>query len=136
MDILFNSVKKNIIIDDQPEIVSESNESIESEREPGSVEGLIDNEPIEPTEKELRANRIAKLKVIAFDEMHQYPLSLYSTLRQKDKKYFLELISKYDAEKSDEEIDKLFNEICIETIFDNKTIDYRNLPIYKNNYKN
>jgi hypothetical protein len=51
-------------------------------------------------------------------------------ITERDKKRFLTLITKYDKEMSDEDIDKLFNEICIDTIFDYKKVDYSTLPIY------
>lgn len=77
-----------------------------------------------------RKDKITKLKVVCFDEMGKHPLSNYNDLRERDKKRFLELMRKYDSEQTAGTLDTLFNEICTETIFDNRKIDYRSLPIY------
>lgn len=152
MDLAFSEVykKKTVIFDDEiksePVIELEQTEiepvsetvveltKIDTERLAGSVEGIVTEELkiMKPEDKVYndRKIRVTKLKVIVFDEIGKEPLSDYRDLRERDKKRFLTLLTKYDNEMSDEDIDKLFNEICIDTIFDYKKVDYSSLPIY------
>jgi hypothetical protein len=130
MDLIFSEIRKKTIIESKIDVVLESKTETKIEpvdRIAGSIEGLVyDTIP----ESNIIKNRVIKLKIIVFDELGKDPLSNYNDLRERDKKRFLDIIKKYDSEKTDEEIDKLFNEICIETIFDYRKVDYSTLPIY------
>jgi len=73
-------------------------------------------------------NKIVKCKTIILSRMDLHPiLCNVSQLPKNRKKYLIEEIKKL-LETPDEEIDKEFNDICLNQIFND---DYTQYPIYK-----
>jgi hypothetical protein len=69
-----------------------------------------------------------KCKVICLDKMEKHPLMNPSYFNKKDKERLVELMTEWFS-KSDEEIDKWFNDIVNDRILANG-LDYQHYPIY------
>ena len=101
-----------------------------------SVEQLLEEEknekPIKLTEEEqkkiIQKEYITKVKVIALSRMGKHPLANGSLLSQADKRKLIETMEKILL-LTDGQIDREFNDVCIEKIFDPKC-DYSTFPIY------
>jgi hypothetical protein len=103
--------------------------------DPTPILTLSPDEP-EPeyTEEELilkhKKQKAQKCKVIALNKMGHHPIEVnVSSFNQKSKIKVLELVKEL-FEKPDEEIQKEFNEVCLEVIF-NENSNIANYPIYK-----
>lgn len=103
---------------------------------------LLRSPPEEPeeelTEEELNLKQLKekaqKCKLIALDKMGYHPINTNgSNLHRNKKKELLEMM-KVLFEKSDEEINKEFNDIVCEVVFDASN-DYSEYPVYKRSYK-
>jgi hypothetical protein len=93
---------------------------------PDEPEEILNDE-----EKELlyKRNKALKCKTIALDYLNLHPIKTnVSNLSQTNKKKVLKVVEEY-FDKEDEEINELFNKICIETVF-NSDMDYSEYPIY------
>jgi hypothetical protein len=101
-----------------------------------TAEELIKEEknekPIELTEEEKekikRKEYITRVKVISLSRMGKHPLANGSLLSQTDKKKLIETMEKVLL-LTDGQIEREFNDVCIEKIFDPKC-DYSTYPIY------
>lgn len=93
---------------------------------PDEPEEILNNE-----ERELlyKRNKAIKCKTIALDYLNLHPIKTnVSNLSQPNKKKVLKIVEEY-FDKEDEEINDLFNKICIETVF-NSDMDYSEYPVY------
>jgi DNA primase large subunit len=69
------------------------------------------------------------LKTICLDEMGKDPMYDVSSMNKREKvKLQVEVERKWN-DMPDPEIIRLFNEICTETIFDSKGMDYEHMPV-------
>jgi len=142
MDLIFSKLKQSKIQinDDTPKPSTEPSEHIViDDFEPEKpVEILPDPIPILEIKPDIevkvdeRKGTIIRIKAIAFDRMGKHPLTDVSDLSEREKKRFMsfidELIKK--AEVDPESIIQEFNEICSDTIFHPKNVDYSSLPVY------
>ncbi len=68
------------------------------------------------------------LKIITLDELGKDPLYNVSNMNKREKiKLQVEVERKW-GEMTDEKILELFNEICIQTIFDTQGMEYEDMP--------
>jgi hypothetical protein len=93
-----------------------------------SEEAIIETPSPEVLEEIKRQEIITKVKVIAFDSIGKDPLFNGSHLYDKEKERAIEKMKEL-LKLSEEDIDKLFKEICNEKIFI-KDRDYTTLPVY------
>jgi hypothetical protein len=88
--------------------------------------------PIELTEKEKelvkRKDHITRVKVISLSRMGKHPLANGSLLSATDKRKLIETMEKVLL-LTDGQIEREFNDVCIEKIFDSKC-DYSTYPVY------
>jgi hypothetical protein len=83
--------------------------------------------------------KVHKAKVIALHQLGHHPITTdIRTFNPKTKKQILELVKEiYD--KPDDVIQREFNEICIEVVFNDdntgKCIDYTTFPVFKRDFK-
>ena len=88
--------------------------------------------PIELNEEEKlkveRRDYITRVKVISLSRMGKHPLANGSLLSKTDKKKLIETMEKVML-LTDGQIEREFNDVCIEKIFDEK-VDYSTFPVY------
>lgn len=88
--------------------------------------------PIElNTDEKLKIERrdyITRVKVISLSRMGKHPLANGSLLSKTDKKKLIEIMEKVLL-LTDGQIEREFNDVCIEKIFDEK-VDYSTFPVY------
>jgi hypothetical protein len=96
---------------------------LEEERNEKPIE-LTDEEK----EKVKRKTFITRVKVISLSRMGKHPLANGSFLSKQDKKKLIETMEKVML-LTDGQIEREFNDVCIEKIFDPKC-DYTTYPIY------
>jgi hypothetical protein len=73
--------------------------------------------------------RTTKVKVILLEKMGKHPLTNPRYLKDRDKAKLLLQMKDYIDNKTDQEIDAEFNEVCLEKLFDCDT-DITSYPIY------
>lgn len=81
-----------------------------------------------------KKEKAQKCKVVALHQMHMHPITTNTyNLTKKQKAHFFELVKSL-FEKSDEDVQALFNDACEEVVFvDGPKVDYTSYPIYAQN---
>ena len=77
-------------------------------------------------------DRATKCKVICLSQMGKHPLSNPSYMKLKEKNELLKSVKSWLDGKSDDEIDQVFNEVCLSTLFDGEK-DVSQYPVYHRN---
>jgi hypothetical protein len=79
-----------------------------------------------------KRNKALKCKVIVLNLLNYHPIfTNVSELKKNQKEKILNLVYEY-FEKDDDEINELFNNVCLNNVFDDES-DYTKYPIYKRN---
>lgn len=71
-------------------------------------------------------DRAMMLKMLALDEMNKYVLSDVSNFSKRDK---IKLQVEIEKHWNDEDIVERFNELCIQTIFEDGKMDIEKMPV-------
>jgi len=80
-------------------------------------------------EKIKRRELIDMIKTVCLPKMGKNPLIDTSSLNLRDRNKLIKLMEEYTT-KNEDDLRKEFNEVCIEYIFENPSLDYTKFPIY------
>jgi hypothetical protein len=80
-------------------------------------------------EKVKKRELIDMIKTVCLPKMGKNPLFDTSRLNLRDRNKLIKLMEDY-TNKNEDELRKEFNEVCIEYIFENPSLDYTKFPIY------
>ena len=80
----------------------------------------------------LMKTRAMRCKVICLDKMGKHPLTNPKYLKAREKNLLIKAMKAYIDNKSDSEIEKEFNEVCLDKLFDCDT-DVSAYPVYNPN---
>jgi hypothetical protein len=80
-------------------------------------------------EKVKKRELIDMIKTVCLPKMGKNPLFDTSRLNLRDRNKLIKLMEDY-TDKNEDELRKEFNEVCIEYIFENPSLDYTKFPIY------